>query len=200
MKPKLSMVIPTYTITKDLEKTTLMALATYRDQVDELIITEDGGFYSPAFAHYADAYIINTKNAGFTKNVNRGWQYATGDYVAIVNSDTYLMSGELYDLCRPGIVTSPEIVNQGIPRLAGPFWVTPATIAQQYGYLMEEMKTYASDSEYDNRIAHIFEKVPSVRIYHEMHQTLTAAGKEGGEENDRDNAAYRKLIAEGKAK
>lgn len=200
MPTKLSVVIPTYTINKNLEKLALIAMESYRDHCDELIVIEDGGLYCPEFFHYADTYIFNKKNVGFTKNVNNGWRYATGDYVAIVNSDTYLMAGSLDDLCIPGKVTSPEIVNQGIPRLAGPFWVAPKAITAQYGYLMEQMKTYASDSEYDNRVAHIFQKVPSVRIYHEMSQTVTAAGIQGGEENDRDSAIYRDLIAKGLAK
>lgn len=200
MKPKLSLVIPAYTINKELERMTLMALSTYRDQVDELIVTEDGGMYSPKIMRYCDAYIYNAKNASFTKNVNRGWKYATGEYVAIVNSDTYLISGKLTDLCIPGKVTSPEIINQGIAFLAGPFWVVPATVAKERGYLLEEMVTYSSDTEYDMRVRDIFQKVPSVKIYHEQAQTVKAEGIEGGETQARDKAIYEDLVTRGLAK
>ena len=39
---KISMVIPTYTKTKDLEKKAFVCAFSYKDQVDELIIIEDG--------------------------------------------------------------------------------------------------------------------------------------------------------------
>jgi glycosyltransferase involved in cell wall biosynthesis len=199
-QPKLSMVIPTYTLTKELERLAIIAADSYRDHVDELIIIEDGGVYSPELVHLADTYIFNKQNSGFTKNVNNGWKFAHGEYVAIVNSDTYLVSGNLYDLCLPGKVTSPEIINQGIPFLAGPFWVVPATVALEQGYLLEQMKTYSSDSEYDHRVRDIFQKVPSVRIYHEMAQTVKAAGIEGGEEQHRDRLIYQDLKEKGLAK
>jgi hypothetical protein len=91
-------------------------------------------------------------------------------------------------------------VNQYIDRLAGPFWVVPKEVTQERGYLMEEMHTYSSDSEYDNRVADIFQKVTSVEIYHEMAQTVSAAGVEGGEQQEKDRDIYSQLIQEGKAK
>jgi glycosyltransferase involved in cell wall biosynthesis len=197
--PKISLVIPTYTISKHLEKEALFAIASYKEQVDELIVTEDAGMFSPAIMTLVDRYIYNSTNQGFTKNVNTGWKAATSDFVMIVNSDTTLHKGNLEDLCIPGHVTSPVIVNQYIDRLAGPFWCTPKEVTEALGMLLEPMRTYSSDSEYDERVKDIFVKVPSVEIYHDMAQTVTAAGVEGGEEQDRDRKIYQELKEKGLA-
>lgn len=197
---KLSIVIPTFTIDEALEKMALEAIKSYRYYADELIITEDGGKYSPQMMALADTYIYNHKNGGFTVNVNRGFRYASSDFIAIVSSDTYLLEGNPRDLCIPGKVTSPEIRNQNIDLLAGPFFVVPKEVRDERGYLREEMRTYSSDSEYEKRVADIFERVPSVLIFHHQAKTVTAAGVEGGKEQRKDREAYQKLIDEGKAK
>ena len=197
---KISLVIPTYTLNKELEELAIRCALSYRDQVDELIISEDGGFFSPELYKLSDLYILGKENVGFTKNVNRGWKNARGDYVMVVNSDTWLMKGKLLDLCVEDKITSPIIGNQYIDRLAGCFWCAPKEITKIRGYLLENMKTYSSDSEYDNRVADIFQKVESVKIYHEMMKTVKVAGIEGGEEQQRDREIYAQLIKEGKAK
>lgn len=197
---KLSLCVPTYTINAELEELAIRCILSYRDQVDEIIVSEDSGIFSEDIMGLADTYIYNKINAGFTRNVNKVWKMASGDFVAIVNSDTELHRGNLRDLCIPGKVTSPLIVNQYIDRLAGPFWVAPKEVTQERGYLLEEMHTYSSDSEYDHRVADIFKKVSSVEVYHEMSQTVRAAGVEGGEQQQKDREAYAKLIEEGKAK
>lgn len=202
-RPKLSMVIPTYTLNKELEELTLRAIGSYRDQVDELIICEDGGMFSPHFLRLCDVYIYNQENVGFSKNVNRGWKYATGEYVAIVNSDTMLKKGGILDkLCIPGKVTSPKLLTQEweADRVAGPFFVVPDNIAKERGYLLEELRTYCSDSEYSNRVYDIFQSVPSIEIYHEVQATCRVADVNiGGKELERDRAMLKKLQEEGKA-
>lgn len=198
--PFLSMVIPTYTKTKELEELAINCAVSYRDQVDEMIIIEDGQMFSETLSQIADVYIYHKDNVGFTANVNWGWKSANGEFVCIVNSDTTLLhGGHLRDLCVPGKVTSPLIANQYIDRLAGPFWVVPRTVADERGYLLEELKTYSSDSEYDERVKDIFQKVPSVQIYHEMAQSVSAAGIEGGAEQQRDREIYAKMREEGRA-
>lgn len=199
-KPKISVVIPCYTLTKELERLALWAAASVREQCDELIIAEDGGMYSAKLMELADKYLYYKDNRGFSKNVNRGWQEAEGEYVIIMSSDTQLESGNIADLCIPGKVTSPAVSNQMIERLAGCFWCTPEAVTKEKGYLHEEMHTYSSDSEYDNRVADIFQKVDSVKIYHHMAQSVSAAGIEGGAQQQIDREAYQKLIEEGKAK
>jgi len=187
-------------MTKELEEMAIRCALSYRDQVDQLIICEDGGIFSPDLLKLADSYIHNAENLGFSKNVNNGWRYSDGDFTAIVSSDTRLMKGDIRDLCIKGKVTSPIIHNQYIDRLAGPFFVVPKEIREERGMLMEEMRTYCSDSEYDERVKDIFEKVDSVSIFHEMAQTVTAAGVEGGIEQEKDRQQYSKLVRDGKVK
>lgn len=197
--PKISMVIPCYSIDQKLADMASLCGDYYHDQVDELIVVEDGGIFNQHLFELADIYVRYKENAGFTKNVNRGWKLASGDYVMITSSDTWLRKGDLNDLCIPGKVTSPHIANQGIDFLAGPFWCTPKEITEERGYLLEEMHTYCSDSEYDMRVRDIFEKVPSVEIFHHMAQTVTPAGVEGGEQQRKDREEYQKLIEKGEA-
>jgi glycosyltransferase involved in cell wall biosynthesis len=198
--PKLSVVIPTYTLDEGLEKMAIDCLKSYRYYADEIIVTEDGGKFSPQLLALADVYCYFHENKGFTVNVNRGWKIAKGDFVAIASSDTYLVEGDLKKLMVEGRVTSPEIVNQFIPALAGPFFVVPKEIAKERGYLMEEMKIYCSDSEYDHRVEDIFQKIPEVKIIHKMAQTVTPAGVEGHTQQEIDRAIYERLKQEGKAK
>ena len=196
----ISLVVPCYSLTETLEEMAIICALSYRDQVEELIVVEDGGRYSKELQEIADVYIYNKHNKGFSVNVNRGWKNAMGDFVMIASSDTSLIEGNLTDLCIPGKVTSPEIDNQFIDYLAGPFFVVPKEITKERGYLREEMRTYSSDSEYDNRVRDVFQKVPSVHIFHAQAQSVTQAGVEGGAEQQRDREAYQKLIDEGKAK
>lgn len=195
----LSVVVPTYTINPQLEKLALGCIASLGDQPDEIIVVEDGGLFSHKLATFADTYIYNTINKGFTANVNRGWRYATGDYVAIVNSDTELRSGSLFDLCIPNIVSSPTIVNEYVERLAGPFFVVPKEIKEARGMLLEEFKNYCSDSEYDHRVEDIFQRVPTVKIFHHMGQTTKAAGIDVLKETEKDREVYQRLREEGRA-
>jgi hypothetical protein len=186
-----SMVIPTYTVNDDLERMTLRAIRSYRYFIDELIISEDGGRYSPQMMALADIYLYGHGNVGFTANVNRGWNLSHGDFTAIVNSDTYLYEGDLKKLCIPGKITSPEIMNQTIPRLAGNFWVTPKELKEKYGILNEAMKNYCSDSDYDNRVAQDFQKVSEVKIFHAVSQTVRPTG--AIEHSRDDEEIYRRL-------
>jgi len=193
----LSIVIPTYTKDVRLLNMTLRAISSIRtrNQPDfELIISEDGGMFSEELAFLSTAYIYNTKNKGFTVNVNRGWRQATGNYVAIMSSDTYLVSGNLLNLCIKGKVTSPMIENQDIKGLAGCFFVVPKEIAQERGMLNEAMHTYYSDEEYKERTKDIFLKIPSVVIHHDQAQTVNAAGVNNPEQYERDRIAYETII------
>lgn len=180
------------------ERLLIKAIHSYRYYVDEIIVSEDGGRFCPQVMALSDIYCYSHHNLSFTKNVNRGWNLSTGDFTAIVNSDTYHLEGDLRKLCIEGKVTSPEIKNQSIPNLAGPFWVVPREIKAQRGILLEEMKTYNSDSEYDNRVRDVFQKVPEVVIWHYMATTVKLAGAE--KDATADQETYVRLKQEGKAK
>lgn len=180
-----TIIIPTYTANLALENMAVRCAQSYRPYCDDMIICEDGQNYSKRLMKIADTYIYNRKNLGFTGNVNRGWRFSSSEYVGIVSSDTYLLHGNPRDLCIPNKVTSPLIENQRIENLAGPFWVTPKSITEKVGYLIEGMKTYYSDTEYDNRVAKYFKKVPNVVIRHHGAQSVTVAGVEGKMEEDK---------------
>lgn len=172
------MVIPTYTLTPELEEMAEFCALTYRSQVDELIITEDGGNYSETLKDIADIYIFNKHNEGFTRNVNKGWSVASGGYTMIANSDTQLISGSLKDLCIPNKVTCPITHTETVPYFWGAFFCVPKNIKKQYGLLKEDLpdKNYGSDSEYEKRIGHIYQPIQTVEILHALHKTTDAAG------------------------
>lgn len=109
-----------------------------------------------------------------------------------------MYQGNLKDLCIPGKVTSP-FGNQNVPHLWGAFFVVPKEVAKERGLLLEEMKMYASDSEYDMRVRDIFQCVPSVEILHTGSATIKSAHLNEGELQARDGAIYGQLISEGKA-
>jgi glycosyltransferase involved in cell wall biosynthesis len=192
-------VIPTYTISDRLEEMAVRCVNSYKGHGGRVMVFEDGGRRSPALEALADVYTYYPDNVGFTKNVNRGWRYSDADYTMIVSSDTHLLNGKLEDLCVPGRVTSPHIVTQEVPYLAGCFFCVPRDLTEKYGYLLEGMVTYCSDSEYDHRVRGVFQKVPAVEIIHLKAQTVTAAGVEGGENMTRDRETYAKLIKKGDA-
>lgn len=177
----LSVVIPTYTTTKELEDLAASCAGFYSDNPDvrELIICEDGGMFSPTLFQLSDVYLHNKTNSGFTKNVNNGIRIAKGDFIAIVNSDTQIAksktTGTLKDLCVPGKVTSPITVDGSFPGImCGHYFVVPRAVFEARGILDERFHTMCSDADFEDRIKDIFEVVSSVQIYHEMNVTLNA--------------------------
>ena len=171
---KLSLIIPTLTLTKELESMAFCAIKSYEKQVNEIIVAEDGGFFSKKLSSLAEVYIHSSENMGFVRNVNNAWRFAQGDYVAIVNSDTLLHKGKLADLCIPGKITSPITKGQDVPLLAGHFFVVPRTFG--VALFNERLHTFCSDADLENRYRDKIIQVPSVEIYHEINATLKVAG------------------------
>ena len=190
----LSIVIPTYTINQELEEVAVSCIVSMAGDlaIKEIIVCEDGGFFSPQLMELADIYIYNKSNNGFTVNVNRGWKIASGEFVAIVNSDTTMKSGELAELCQPDKVTCPFLTSHppDMPYSLGVFWVTPRDVTLKRGYLNELLHTYASDSEYEERIKDILVKTDKVKIYHQSEATTSAAGINRPIEEARDQAIW----------
>ena len=60
----ISMIIPTFTLDNELEEMAVISALSYRTQVQELIICEDGGRYSKELAQIADMYLYTNKNQG----------------------------------------------------------------------------------------------------------------------------------------
>lgn len=176
---RLSLVVLSYNIAPHIKKLTIDALESYRPQVKELIVIEDGGSYSEEMRELADIYCFNKGNSGFTFAVNQGLKLATKDFIAIVNSDTRLEHGQLDNLCVKGITTSPVITSQPtIKGFAGSFFVIPRKVLEKTGDFDEEMVVYCSDEDYKRRLKEIGIKsktVESVRVYHHVAQTVGEA-------------------------
>lgn len=190
----LTIVVPTYTANEKLERMAYDFITTYKQQGAKVIICEDGQRQSKWLLDLADTYIYNTENVGFTRNVNRGWKYALADgadYVAIVNSDTYWISGVLEDLCVPGKITSPTFENQTFKKfqLRGSFFVVPRTVSDKYGFLDETMKTYFSDQDYADRTEKIFQEIETVKIFHLCAESMKCYA-EKDKDDARDKIAY----------
>lgn len=190
--PSISVVITTYTLNRDLETMAYNCAKSYKEFADELIICEDGGRQSHALQEVADLYVYHD-NWGFTENVNSGWGSAHGDYVFIVNSDTYIESGNYEDLCVPGTVTSPKMaghIREG-EFLNGAFWVSPKEVTHERGYLNPRYKMYYSDDDYYERVKDIFRQVNSVVIRHVYGATTSFLGDEWRDkESARDKELY----------
>ena len=195
---ELTILIPTYTGSDKLERMTYDFATTYKQQGAKIIICEDGQRQSKWLMDMADVYIYNKDNVGFTKNVNRGWKYAIAngaDYVGIVNSDTYWISGNLDDLCIPNMVTSPKFNNQDFPKvqLRGSFFVVPKTISDEIGYLDESMKMFCSDQDYADKTSKIFKEVDSVVISHLCSESFKSYSEEQHNlDHLNDNIIYNK--------
>lgn len=190
--PKISVVIPTYTLNRDLETMAYNCAKSYRDIADQLIISEDGGRQSVALGKLADYYFWHD-NWGFTENVNYAWRAASGDFVFIVNSDTYIESGNYEDLCIPGRITSPHMAGHTREGefLNGAFWVSPAAVTKDRGYLNPDLKMYYSDDDYYNRVKDIFQQVNSVTIRHVYGATTSYLGDAWRDkESARDKEIY----------
>jgi hypothetical protein len=191
-KQMLSLVMPTFTISKKLEEMTLTAIASYKDQVDQLIVTEDGGFFSPRIFAEADVYLYH-KNYGYVKNTNSGWRLATEPYVAIVNSDTILRRGNLSDLCKRERICCPVTRGQNVDLLSGHFFVVPNNFTP---YFDQRFHTFCADAWLERQYADQIETVPSVEIYHEVNATLKEAEMVNGNQLEKDREVFRKLCSQ----
>jgi hypothetical protein len=103
----LSVVIPTWTGTDELEDMAFKLCESVREQCDDLVVTEDGGKYSERIKKIADQYLYHRWNIGDLRNIVLGMWMAEGDFVAVLNSDVTWHRGSLRDLCIPGRVVSP---------------------------------------------------------------------------------------------
>jgi hypothetical protein len=100
--------------------------------------------------------IVVNDGTGFARNVNVGLRLASGAFVAIVGNDTYVLEGDVYDLCVPGVVTSPLVEEK--PSIDpggfnGAFWVVPRTVLDEVGLLDERFEGgYYEDDDYLERL------------------------------------------------
>lgn len=106
--PKVSVVVLTYN-NLEFTKACLHSLQLYTDYPNwELIIVDNAS--SDGSPEYLKEYktlhdnaivILNDKNLGFSAGNNVGLEAATGDYLVILNNDTYVTKGWLNGLIKP---------------------------------------------------------------------------------------------------
>ncbi len=114
--PKISVIIPVYNVEKYLERCIESVISqTLRDI--EIIIINDGSTdnsYSiiNKFAEVDDRIrVFSHDNIGLGPTRNRGIEVATGEYLAFVDSDDWLVKGGLELLYKRAIETNADIVE-----------------------------------------------------------------------------------------
>jgi glycosyltransferase involved in cell wall biosynthesis len=136
MRPRLSVVIPHWPLDEEVDQALRTCLASLPADCEKIVVVNPG--------------------TGFAVNVNLGLRIATGDYVAVVTNDTEVLDGNVYDLCLPGIVTSPAVLEKpGIEPggFHGAFWVAPREVLERIGPLDERFEgAFYEDDDYLERL------------------------------------------------
>lgn len=116
--------------------------------------------------------VVVNQGTGFAVNVNIGLRLARGDYVALVTNDCRVVAGDVYDLCVPGTVTSPLVLEKpGIEPggFHGAFWVAPHEVLDRVGLLDERFEgAFFEDDDYLERLRQAgipTRQVASVRVW-----------------------------------
>lgn len=132
---QLSAFIPCFSVTEELKDMVLNLATQIRDQVDELIISEDADVYWPELHKISDVYLVHPR-MGFKRNMNLGWRIAKGQYIAQVHSDIVLLDGTLRDLCVDGLgipVVKELAQEMHTSQAIGPCVVTPRSVIDIWG-------------------------------------------------------------------
>jgi hypothetical protein len=110
--------------------------------------------------------VIVNEGTGFARNVNLGFRLATGDFIGVTGNDTFVIDGDVHDLCVPGAVASPVV--EGKPGIDpggfhGAFWVAPREVIKRVGVLDERFEgAFFEDDDYLARLSKA--GVPTVQV------------------------------------
>jgi hypothetical protein len=126
----LSVVIPVWSTNSDLTEMALKLAKQVRPMCDELVIGEDGE-YQKELAAIADTYLVHPR-LGHAKNLAETIKATNSEYVAAMDSDMSIDSGDLKDLCIPGHLVSPATVQRRFNEVAGWFFVCPRQFLMEY--------------------------------------------------------------------
>lgn len=120
---KLSFVIPHWPLDPEVDESLRACLRSLPSDAEKIVVVNEG--------------------TGFAYNVNRGIRLAAGDWIAVVTNDSHVVSGNVYDLCIPGTVTSPLVLDKpGVEPggFHGAFWVAPRDVLERIGPLDERFE------------------------------------------------------------
>ncbi len=135
-RPRLSVVIPHWPLDDEIDAALQRCLDSLPHDCEKVIVVNEG--------------------TGFARNVNVGLRVASGAFVAVVGNDTFVVEGDVYELCVPGTVTSPLVEEK--PSIDpggfnGAFWVVPRTVLDEIGLLDERFEgAYFEDDDYLERL------------------------------------------------
>jgi glycosyltransferase involved in cell wall biosynthesis len=101
----LSVVIPAWSGNDKLTDMLMALCQQVKFDCDELIVTEDGN-RSLVVEAMATTY-LHHQRLGHGRNLRLGWEAATKDYVAFIDSDIRIDNGNLRDLCVPNTLVYP---------------------------------------------------------------------------------------------
>jgi len=154
----LSVVIPHWPLDEDTNEALRRCVLSFPLECERIVVVNDG--------------------TGYGRNVNIGLRLATGDYIAVVNNDSRVEHGDVYDLCLDETVTSPLIIGerQGLGEsiepggFHGSFWVVPRPVLDRVGLLDERFeRAYWEDDDFLARLRQAgvpTRQVVSVRVRH----------------------------------
>lgn len=136
MKPRLTVVVPHWPLDEEVDEALRACLGSLPSECEKIVVVNQG--------------------TGFAVNVNIGLRLATGDYVAVVTNDSRVVEGDVYDLCVPGTVASPLVLEKpGLEHegFHGAFWVAPRDVLNRVGLLDERFEgAFFEDDDYLARL------------------------------------------------
>ena len=167
---RLSIVIPTYSRNPALIQMEIKHATEWRKHCDELIICEDGGEFSQELKDIATEYMYHP-NVGVCENMNLGWALALKNgakFVVIMDSDVSYVEGNLRDLCIPGKVTVPQVIEFPHSSIIAPMLCVAREVALERGlyHCGKDYRNEGFDPELYERVKDIFEGVHSVKVSH----------------------------------
>lgn len=158
----LSVIIPHWPRNEELNDLLRRCLKSIKGQAEEIIVIVNDGI-------------------GFAKSVNLGLSLANQDFIAVLNNDVVLSSGNLKDLCLDRKICSP-VLNGDIQEFWGCCWVMPKEVYEKIGGLDERFgKGYFEDDDYVMRAKEAgYELAPrtNVQIRSEGGKTMNTIGLE----------------------
>lgn len=152
-------------------------LLSFKGKMDELVLVNQGrGLDVWGLKKLADRWVDSSVNLGYTKGLNMAVNSVFTDYIAFISNDTYLISGDMHDLCRPMEVCFPRIEwdppHDNYPQVQGGIYVFPSTLQ---GAMDPKYHTYCCDNEWflnARKAGYKLTYVPEVVVGHKHAATV----------------------------